>query len=86
MTEGPFYFVVGPCWSCKRLTSFDPQRVPSMPLNAHGEPARSHQEAVRKEPLCPDCVRIANERRKLLGLELWPDDPSIWEPVEGMPD
>jgi len=39
--EGPFFFVAAPCWSCKRVTTFDPARVPSMPLDRHREIGRA---------------------------------------------
>lgn len=42
----------GPCWSCKRLFTFDPDKVPSIVV-----------EGV-KQPLCRSCVDRANALRK----------------------
>jgi hypothetical protein len=46
----------GACFGCKRIFAFNPVRVPSIIVNGS------------KEPVCENCVRIANPRRIANGL------------------
>jgi hypothetical protein len=63
-------FALGPCWACKRTFTFDPDRVPSIPIDPvtnrpsdlGGDPAR-----VVREPICSTCVEIANEISRKAG-------------------
>jgi len=64
---------VSSCWSCGRRFCFDPDRVPSIPIDPEtgrtsdmgGDPAR----CVR-QPVCATCVEIANENRRAAGRPL----------------
>lgn len=57
----------GPCWSCRRNFMFDPEWVPSIPIDPEvnlppdlgGDAAR----AVR-QPVCPSCMEMADRRRE----------------------
>lgn len=48
--------IMGPCYGCKRVFSFHPNKVPSIRVNGV------------REPICESCVRIANPRRIANGL------------------
>lgn len=82
----PHHFATGRCWVCARPISFDPLRVPSMPLDADGEPARTPEEIVTRMPLCRQCVVTANPVRRDEGLPTWDDREEIWETVRGLPE
>lgn len=86
MSDQPHYFVTGRCWSCGTLTSFDPNRVPSMPLDTRGRPVESEAAIATREPLCRECVLAANVERRAAGKSAWSEDPTIWEPVAGLPE
>jgi hypothetical protein len=47
----------GTCCGCKRIFGFNPVRVPSMAVNGS------------KEPICQECVNVANPRRIANGLD-----------------
>ena len=47
----------GTCFSCKQLFSFNPHKVPSIPI-----------EGVRRE-ICRDCVESVNPERIAKGLD-----------------
>ena len=46
----------GQCYGCKRLFSFNPVRVPSVVVNGS------------REPICINCVTVANPKRIANGL------------------
>jgi len=52
-----YAFATGNCVSCKRVFSFNANKVPSVRVNG------------RKEPVCETCVEQANPIRKQNGLE-----------------
>jgi hypothetical protein len=56
MTMG-YALATGTCYGCGRVFSFNPVRVPSIPI-----------DGVRK-PICRECVERANPRRVANGLE-----------------
>jgi hypothetical protein len=60
--------VIGECYVCKRTVHFDPERVPSIPANL----TRTGQ----KEPVCRECIEVANPMRVANGLA----------PIEVLPD
>lgn len=68
------FFALGPCYCCKRLISFNPHRVPSIPANltTTGE----------KEPVCRDCIMRANPDRKKNGLPLIEILDGAYEPED----
>jgi hypothetical protein len=71
----------GPCWSCGRLFTFDPDLVPSLPIDPetnrpvdvdeHGEPGRAWtaEEYARtvKQPICEACIGKSNDLRAAKG-------------------
>lgn len=66
-----FVFVVGQCVFCHRVMSFNPLRVPSIPING------------KREPMCINCHTKANEIRVGKGLEPWPEPfPDAYEAVD----
>ena len=63
----------GPCWSCKQPFAFDPDLVPSLPVDpVTNLPSDMGGDASRcvRQPICADCVEIANENRRAAGREL----------------
>lgn len=70
--DGAYLFAFGRCWSCRRVFTFDPDRVPSIPIDPAtnlpsdlgGDPA-----AVVRQPICRDCVDLSNDRRNRDGLD-----------------
>jgi hypothetical protein len=65
------------CWGCGRTFTFNPERVPSIPVR-NGQPA----EGGTREPICEDCMTRANERRMRLGLDPHPILPGAYDPME----
>jgi hypothetical protein len=62
--------VMGACYACNRIFSFNADLVPSIPI-----------DGVR-QPICQDCVDRANVTRKLNGLEPIVPLPGAYEPEE----
>jgi hypothetical protein len=75
---------IGRCYSCKRTFGFDPERVtmflvdpdtalpPNMtPTGTTREPTPESLARSRHVPVCPDCVRRAEQRARQ-------DDGSTW--------
>lgn len=70
MTDGHM-FAVGACWVCGQPFPFDPETVPSIPIDPvtnrppdlGGDPDRAE-----RRPVCPGCVAEANRQRELVGL------------------
>ncbi len=52
-----YVLVIGRCFTCGRPFSFNPVRVPSLPVEG------------KKEPICKECVDLANPKRIANGLE-----------------
>lgn len=65
-------FVIGPCFVCEHLFTFNPNHVPSTPPNVH--PTR--------EPICAGCMDRLNAKRAELGLEPFPIHPQAYEPAD----
>jgi hypothetical protein len=59
-------FVLGTCFACKKVFTFNPMLVPSY-------------EGV---PIYQDCITIVNERRKANGAPTWLVHPEAYEPTE----
>ena len=66
--DGPVVFVLGECIGCRRLFSFSPSRVPSIPING------------TREPVCRDCVERVNPRRLANGLDPIVPLPGAYDP------
>ncbi len=54
--DGPVMFVLGECWGCRRMFTFNADLVPSIPING------------LREPICAACVAKVNPRRVANGL------------------
>lgn len=67
-----YMFVMGPCFACKRVFSFNADFVPSFPDPNTGV----------KEPVCGNCMRLVNEKRAANGLEPFSILPGAYEPQE----
>lgn len=73
-------YALGPCGACKNPFSFDPDTVPSVPVDPEtglppdmgGDPAR----AIRM-PICPACCRRANVERRKTGQALFDETDSM---------
>ena len=80
MTDHGIIFASGRCWSCRAFFTFDPDLVPSLPIDPKTnapldvDPAPDGLEAARaravKQPLCERCVAAANAARAERGAEL----------------
>jgi hypothetical protein len=65
-----YAIVLGQCFACGRAFTFNPHRVPSIPIDPvtrrppdmGGDPARA-----RREPICETCFDRANELRVARG-------------------
>jgi len=62
--------VVGECFACHRVFSFSAERVPSIVV-----------DGVR-QPICRDCVELANPTRVANGLEPIRPLPGAYDPDE----
>lgn len=69
MTEasGGFVAVLGRCFVCGRVFSYNPHRVPSYDPS-HDDPTRPQG----REPICGWCITAVNARRAAAGLDPWP--------------
>ena len=65
-----FVSVIGDCYGCKRIFSFNPDFVPSLRVNGI------------KEPFCKSCIDKANPVRIANGLEPLRIHPMAYEPNE----
>lgn len=67
-----YVFAFGSCWSCGRPFTFDPDRVPSIPVDSVTHlPPDLGGDATRaqREPICERCIERANVKRKANGLD-----------------
>ena len=65
-----YAFIMGQCFGCKQMFSFNPNKVPSIRIDGV------------KQPVCQSCVTIANPKRKANGLEPIEVLPGAYEPCE----
>lgn len=80
-----YMFAMGQCWSCKRTFTFDPDRVPSIPIDPEtNRPPDLGGDAVRaeREPVCQDCVSRANARSRAAGRPLIQVLPGAYGPLD----
>lgn len=60
------FVAFGRCWACKRRFTFDPDRVPSVPIdpetNTPPDLGGEFERAVL-QPICAECVELANAAR-----------------------
>lgn len=84
MNDEPRIIAFGRCWACGHTFTFDPDLVPSVPIDpatnrpsdisetgvplANGEWQPTGNEV--KQPICEACVRRANENRRAAGRPL----------------
>ena len=73
-----YVYATSECLSCKQLFSYNPLRVPSLRVNAQGQPDPNGT----REPVCRGCMDRANLKRKEMGLEPHPIHPDAYEPVD----
>ena len=59
-----YMMVLGGCFGCKRLFTYNADRVPSIRVNAEGKPDPNG----KREPICKTCVDSANPERAKRGL------------------
>lgn len=67
-----FMCVIGNCYGCSKLFSFNPNYVPSI---------RPTPEAPR-EPICRECIEKANSQREASGLPPFQIHPEAYTPEE----
>jgi hypothetical protein len=66
-----FVSVTGPCWSCGRIFTFSPTKVPS----------HRDENGVR-QPVCAMCMEQVNAKRVEMGLPPHPVRAGAYEPDE----
>jgi hypothetical protein len=69
--------VVAPCFACGRPFSFNPHRVPSIPIGPDGKVSATGD----RKPICSTCIVVVNERRKAAGLPEWPVYPDSYDAI-----
>lgn len=80
-----FVWALGRCWSCGALFGFDPDRVPSVPIDpATNTPPDMGGDAARavRQPVCAACIERANDKRRASGEPLIMVLPGAYEPRE----
>lgn len=65
-----YMFAMGNCAGCHQPFSFNPTWVPSVRVNGV------------KEPICRNCVLVANPKRIANGLEPIEPHPEAYEPMD----
>jgi hypothetical protein len=78
----PYYFVSAPCCFCGQLFGFDPERVPSIPVDT--ATGKVTPEGT-KLPVCGDCMAKVNRLRAAHELEPIPVLDGAYEVKEGYP-
>ena len=72
-----YMFALIPCVRCKRPFSCNPDRVPSLRVNAKGVPDPNGT----REGICEPCFDLLNATRVSRGLPAWPEPlPGAYEP------
>lgn len=66
--------IIGHCFACGRVFVFNAEHVPSVPAEISGTGER--------EPICRDCVELANPKRVANGLPPIVPHPDAYEPQE----
>jgi hypothetical protein len=67
-----YVFAFSSCWSCKRAFTYDPERVPSIPIDPTTNlPSDLGGDAARvvRQPICRACIDLANAQRLVDGRE-----------------
>jgi hypothetical protein len=78
------FIAYGNCWSCGRGFSFDPDLVPSVPIDPQTrkppdvDPIEGGYERAVKQPICEQCIEMANEKRVADGREPIVVLPGAW--------
>jgi len=65
-----FVYVIGPCYRCLRLFSYNPFSVPSQTIDA------------TREPVCRTCLNEINQSRMARGLAPIVPAPGAYDPDE----
>lgn len=65
-----YAFVIGKCYGCGRMFTFNPIRVPSV-----------RDERGVRQPICRACIEYVNQERKKIGKEPFTIPPDAYEPV-----
>jgi hypothetical protein len=73
-----YLFVYSACIACRRDFFYNPERVPSIRVDAAGRPSPTGS----REPVCPSCMDLWNARRRAAGLDPYPILPGAYDPEE----
>ena len=65
-----YAMVLSPCYTCGKVISYNPHRVPSI----------RDRQGVR-QPVCRECIEKANPIRKAKGLPKITIHPDAYEPI-----
>jgi hypothetical protein len=80
VTEGG-YFAAGPCAICRTVFVFNPELVPSIPVDERGRIV----ETGIKRPVCAECIAKFNELRAEVGAAPIEILPGAYDVAEGFP-
>ena len=64
-----YVYVIGKCFTCKFMFSFNPHKVPSLRV------------AGIREPICLDCMTLGNKKREEMGLAPHPINQDAYEAI-----
>jgi hypothetical protein len=82
-------FVYGPCFVCGQHFTFNPNWVPSVPIDPRTrmppdvDPQPGGYERAIKQPLCENCIERVNVARVARGQEAIKVSPHAYEAEEG---
>lgn len=72
-----FISCMSPCVGCGQVFSYNPDRVPSIRVNAERQPDPNGN----REPICQNCVERFNGIRRERGLEPIVPLPGAYDPI-----
>lgn len=65
-----YAFMLGDCYGCKSVFTFNPHKVPSIVVDG------------KREPICQSCFDHLNDYRFTLGMTRWPPPaPDAYEAI-----
>lgn len=73
-----YALITGPCFVCGRTFGYNPHLVPSVPIGADGKPAVGGQ----RQAICRTCAELANNHRRIAGLELFEVSDEAYGPFD----
>ena len=83
------YFATGPCCFCDAIFTFDPELVPSIPVDERGaiavDDAGAFKPTTFKRPICEQCMTKINRLREQHEMPAIAVLDGAYAPAEGFP-